>query len=1031
MNLRISAWAIRNPIPVAMLFILLTVAGAVAYLRLPVKMFPNASLPIVTVTVTQSGAAPAEMENQITRPIENALTGVSGIKNINSTITTGTSSTTVEFETGTEIQRAVDDVRTAVERTRAELPNGIDPPTVQRLDLDNTPIATYAVSAPDMTASQLAWFIDNDVARVLQAQAGVARVSRIGGAAREVNVILDPARMAALDINAAQVNSALAAFNVDGTGGRSGVGGVEQSIRVIGTAQTVAAIRELTIPVQGRYVRLSDIAEVGDGQSEVRGFARLDGRPVVAIQVSKTSAASDVAVDRAVARGLDEIAAQHPGVAFIQIARTAEQTARSFRSTVHVLLEGILLAIIVVWLFLRDWRATLIAATAMPLSLIPTFIFMGMMGFSLNGITMLALTLVIGILVDDAIVEVENIEKRIERGETPYQAALIGADAIGLAVIATTATIVAVFAPVSMMPGEAGQFFKEFGLTVAVAVLFSLVVARLLTPLLAAYFLLPHSARKEASKAGGLMPNHARILSWALDRPKTSMAIGTLLFVGSLVLATTLAIGFQPTQNRNFAYIAVEGAPGATRSDMEAAISKATAILMREPDVEHVFAQAGSTSGAILSGGGDLRTGTLTVVLRHDRSETSEAFQARLSPRLRAIPEARFFNQGNFGQAPVTVVLAGADSAALERTQMRLLREMRALPAVSDPRPSPSAPGPELVVTPRPDEAARLNVDTRTIASVLRIATIGDIDASVAKYSDGEQRLPIRVRLPEAMRRDLDAIANLRVPTRDGRTTPLSSVASVEFKAGPGRIVRFGRERRVAVEADLAVGVPVGTALAAVRDLSVMKQLPKGIHEAQEGQSQMIGEMFVGFILALLAGISLTFAVLVLLFRSFFKPVVIMGALPLSLVGAFGALKLAGLPLDLPVLIGLLMLMGLCAKNSILLVEFAIESEREGLSMRDALFAACAERTRPIIMTSVAMIAGMLPTALGLGEGSESRQPMAIAVVGGIVSSTALSLVLVPAFYELVEAIEKRITPYLAWLVRSPDADAEPEARPA
>ena len=379
----------------------------------------------------------------------------------------------------------------------------------------------------------------------------------------------------------------------------------------------------------------------------------------------------------------------------------------------------------------------------------------------------------------------------------------------------------------------------------------------------------------------------------------------------------------------------------------------------------------------------------------------------------------------------MTVVLAGADSAALERTQMRMLREMRALPAVSDPRPSPSAPGPELVVTPRPDEAARLNVDTRTIASVLRVATIGDIDASVAKYSDGEQRLPIRVRLPETIRRDLDAIANLRVPTKDGRTTPLSSVASVEFKAGPGRIVRFGRERRVAVEADLAVGVPVGTALAAVRDLSVMKQLPKGIHEAQEGQSQMIGEMFVGFILALLAGISLTFSVLVLLFRSFFKPVVIMGALPLSLVGAFGALKLAGLPLDLPVLIGLLMLMGLCAKNSILLVEFAIESEREGLSMRDALYAACAERTRPIIMTSVAMIAGMLPTALGLGEGSESRQPMAIAVVGGIVSSTALSLVLVPAFYELVEAIEKRITPYLARLVRSPDPDAEPEARPA
>lgn len=1025
--MRISAWAIRNPIPIAMLFILLTIAGSISYLRLPIKMFPNATLPIVTVTVTQSGAAPAEMENQVTRPIENALTGVSGIKNISSNITTGSSSTTVEFELGTEIQRAVDDVRTAVERTRVELPNGIDPPTVQRLDLDNSPIATYAVSAPEMTDSELAWFIDNDVARTLQAERGVARVSRIGGATREINVILDPSRMAALDITAAQVNSALAAFNVDGSGGRSTVGRVEQTIRVIGSAADVEAIRNLSIPVQGRFVRLSDIAEVGDGQSEVRGFARLDGRPVVAIQVSKTSASSDVAVDRAIQQSIANLADSHPGVSFTPISRTADLTQRSFRSTVHVLLEGILLAIIVVWVFLRDWRATLIAAAAMPLSLIPTFIFMAAMNFSLNGITLLALTLVIGILVDDAIVEIENIEKRIERGESPYQAALIGADAIGLAVIATTFTIVAVFAPVSMMPGEAGQFFKEFGLTVAVAVLFSLVVARLLTPLLAAYFLVPHHLRGTVSKAAGLNPRHEKVLDWALARPKMSMAIGLGLFIFAMFLASMLSIGFQPTQNRDYAYIAIEGAPGADRGDMEAAVQKATRLLMKDPDTEQVFAQVGSTSGSLIGGGSDLRTGTLTVVLRRDRSGTSEAYQARIAPKLRSIPDARFYNQGNFGQAPVTVVLAGSDSAALERTQMQLLREMRALASISDPRPSPSAPGPELIITPRPAEAARLNVDSRTLANVLRIATIGDIDASVAKYSQGEQRLPIRVRLPESMRDNLDAITNLRVPTIDGRTTALSSVADVEFRAGPGRIVRFGRERRVAVEADLAVGSPVGSALRDVQGLPVMRNLPKGVHQAQEGQSQMIGEMFIGFILALLAGIALTFTVLVLLFRSFFKPVVIMGALPLSLIGAFGALTLTGFPLDLPVLIGLLMLMGLCAKNSILLVEFAIEAERSGLAMRDALKAACAERTRPIIMTSVAMIAGMLPTALGLGEGSEARQPMALAVVGGIVSSTALSLIFVPAFYELVEAIENRITPMFARLVTKPDtSDAQP-----
>jgi HAE1 family hydrophobic/amphiphilic exporter-1 len=1016
MSFRISAWAIRNPIPVALLFILLTISGSVAYLKMPVKQFPNVALPIVTVTVTQSGAAPTEVENQITRPIENAMTGVAGIKAISSTVTQGASNTTVQFELGTDLQKATDDVRTAVERTRVLLPAGIDPPTVQRLDLDSAPVMTYAVNAPDMTGTQLAWFIDNDVSRVLQAQSGVAQVSRIGGAEREVNVILDPERMAALDITASQVNAALAGFNTDEPGGRSTVGGVEQTVRVLGSAKNVAAIRDLTIPVQGRHVRLSDIAEVGDGQSEVRGFARLDGRPVVAIQISKTNAASDVDVDRVVKKAIAGLAEDHPGITFTRIMSTADMTKRGFDATLHVLIEGIILAIVVVYMFLRDWRATAIAAVAMPLSLIPTFIFMAAMGFSLNGITLLALTLVIGILVDDAIVEIENIEKRIEAGATPYRAALIGADAIGLAVIATTATIIAVFAPVSVMPGEVGQFFKEFGLTVAAAVSFSLVVARLLTPLMAAYFLKPHEDRTSRSTGGGLHPKHLRALDWALARPWTATGIGAGLFLAALVIGATLPLGFQAVADRNYLYVAVQGAPGATRADMNEAVQKATRLILREPDVEHVFTQVGSTSGTF-GGGGDLRAGTLTVVLKHDRSQSSAEFQEMIGPKLRAIPDARFYNQGNFGQAAVSVVLAGRDGAELERVQMRLLKEMRSIKSISDPRPSPAAPGPELIITPRPEEAARLNVDSRTLANVLRIATIGEIDAGVAKFSDGEQRVPIRVRLAESMRDDLDSISSLRVPTRDGRSTPLASVADIRMQAGPGKIIRYDRERQISVEADLAVGSVIGTALRDVSDLPAMKKLPAGIHQANQGQTELIGDLVSGFILAVIAGIGLTFTVLVLLFRSFFKPVVIMGALPLSLLGAFAALKIFGLALDLPALIGLLMLLGLCAKNSILLVEFAIEEERAGRPMRDALIDACAQRTRPIIMTSMAMIAGMLPTAIGIGEGSEARQPMAIAVAGGMLTSTLLSLILVPVIYEIIDSFEMRIRPRLAKLV--------------
>jgi HAE1 family hydrophobic/amphiphilic exporter-1 len=1020
-----------------MLFIILTLSGLVAFSRMPVKQFPNVQLPIVSVTVTQSGAAPSEMENQITRPIENALTGAAGIKNVSSNITLGSSSTTLEFEIGTDMQKATDDVRTIVERTRVQLPSGIDPPSVQRIDLDSAPVMTYAVDAPAMSANQLAWFVDNDVSRALQAQPGVAQVARIGGANREINVILDPERMAALDINAVQINAALAAFNTDEPGGRGTVGSVEQTIRVLGSAQDVAAIRNLTIPVAGRYVRLSDIAEVGDGQSEVRGFARLNGRPTVAIQISKTSNASDVSVDDAVEAGIKQLTRAHPGVSFTRIVSTADQTRRAFTATLDVLLEGIVLAIVVVYLFLRNWRATAIAATAMPLSLIPTFIFMAAMGFSLNGLTLLALTLVIGILVDDAIVEIENIEKRIEKGESPYRAALIGADSIGLAVIATTATIIAVFAPVSAIPGEMGQFFKEFGLTVAAAVSFSLVVARLLTPLMAAYFLKPLEHRTSIAPGGGLHPLHARTLDWALARPWKCAGVGAALLILALVIASTLPLGFQPVPNRNYVYIAIEGAPGATRADMSAAVQQATAIIQRQPDVETVFAQVGSTSGMFGGGdgGSDLRNGTLTIVLKHDRANGSAEFQALIGPQLRAIPEARFHNQGSFGQAAVQVVLSGPDGAVLERTQMRLLREMRSVASISDPRPSPAAPGPELIVTLRPAEAARLNVDSRSLANVLRIATIGDIDASVAKYSAGEQRLPIRVRLPESARGDLDTIASLRVPTQGGKTTPLSSVADIRFQSGPGEIVRFDRERRVAVEADLAVGAVVGSALQDVRKLPTMRQLPAGIHEANEGVTQQLGELVVGFVLALVAGIGLTFTVLVLLFRGFFKPVVIMGALPLSMVGAFAALKLGGFALELPVFIGFLMLMGLCAKNSILLVEFAIEAERAGTPMREALFNACAQRTRPIIMTSVAMIAGMLPTALAISEGSESRQPMAVAVIGGMITSTLLSLILVPVIYEIVDRFERRFVPYLSRLTtsrRPGDDDPLPdEATPA
>ncbi|MDB5686786.1 MAG: Multidrug export protein, partial [Rhizorhabdus sp.] len=999
MSFRVSAWSIRNPIPVVSLFIALTLAGIAAYLQLPIKQFPNIDLPIISINVNQRGAVPAEVENQITRLIENSLTGISGIKHVSSTVSLGASSTVVEFQLHSDMQKAMDDVRTAVERTRVQLPQGIDPPIVQRVDVDSMPVITYAVSATGMSETELSWFIDRTVTRALQVRKGVGQVTRLGGADREIGVILDPAKMAALGVTAPDVNAALIAFQSDDPAGRAGIGAVEQNIRVVGSSRDVAAIRDLTIAVGSTYVRLSDIAEVGDGQAETRGFARLDGRPVVAVQISKTKEESDVSVEDRVKETIGQLRIAHPQIQFTEITSTVKNTRRSFSATVHVLIEGIFLAVIVVFLFLRNARATAIAALAMPLSLIPTFAVMSALGFSLNGITMLGLTLVIGILVDDAIVEIENIEKRMEAGQSPYRAALIGADSIGLAVVATTAAIVAVFAPVSMMPGQAGQFFREFGLTVSIAVIFSLAVARLLTPLMAAYLLKPLPAHGQTGQRT-LDPRYDRALRWALAHRWTLVMIGALLFGAALLLAARTPVGFRPTQDNGEVYFKLEGPPGATIDQMERAVQHATRLIRSQPQVERVLAQVG-TSGTSL-GGDDLRSGTVTIVLHQHRDMTTDAFRQKLEPMLRSIPEVRFHSQSGFRASGVAIYLAGDDGAALERAQLQLLREMRTVPAIVDAHATPAAPQPELVITPRPDLAARLNVDSRTLAQVLRVATIGDIDARVAKFSEGERRLPIRLRLPEAALADLDLIANLRVPTRDGRTTPLASVATMELRSGPGRIERYDRERRVAVEANLAGKATIGDALKQVNALPVMRNLPAGVHPALAGDAEAISELFSGFIIAIFAGIGLTFAVLVILFKDFFKPAVIMAALPLCLIGAFAALTISGKPLDLPALIGLLMLMGLCAKNSILLVEFAIEAEREGMSMTDALYKACAERARPIVMTTIAMAAGMLPTALGIGAGSEFRQPMALAVIGGLISSTALSLIFVPVVYEII-----------------------------
>ncbi len=525
MRLNVSAWAIRKPIPSLVLFLVLIVLGLVSFRSLPITRFPNIDIPIVTVVITQSGAAPSELQTQVTKWVEDSVSGVRGVKHILSTISEGSSVTTIEFRLETNHDRAVNDVKDAISKIRINLPRTIDEPVITRIEVAGLPIMIYGASAPAMTPEDLSWFVEDKVARTLQGVKGVASVERLGGVAREIRVTLKPDRLLALGITAADVNRQLRLTSADMAGGRGELAGSEQSIRTLGGSASLETLGATSIVVPGgRKVRLDELATLMDSAEEPRTFARFNGEPVVGFAISRGRGASDAEVAVGVAQRIEELHAAHPGVRFDLIDTSVVNTIGNYHAAMTSLLEGAVLAVIVVFLFLRDWRATLIAAIALPLSMLPTFWAMSVLGFSLNAVSLLAITLVTGILVDDAIVEIENIVRHMRMGKSPYRAALEAADEIGLAVIAITATIIAIFTPVSFMPGIAGQFFKQFGLTIAAAVFASLLVARLITPLLAAYFLRDHGPDDE--REGPVMRLYGRVVAWSVRHKYVTLVLG-------------------------------------------------------------------------------------------------------------------------------------------------------------------------------------------------------------------------------------------------------------------------------------------------------------------------------------------------------------------------------------------------------------------------------------------------------------------------------------------------------------------------
>ncbi len=1124
----ISAWSIRNPIIPLVLFVGLLFAGFLSFSRMSVQNDPDIEFGVVVVAISQPGAAPSEIYTQITEKVEASLSTLEGVDVITSSANEGSSVTQVRLDIGQDIDIAVNEAKAAIDQIRGDLPDGILEPRIFKPATSSNAIVNFAVTADDMTMEQLSWFTDDVVTKRLLAVPGVAAAPRQGGVDREIRVTLDPGRMQALGVSAAQINAALRQTNVDAGGGQAEIAGSRQSVRVLGNAASAYQLSQQQISLGGgRSVKLSDVATVTDGASEIRSIAKVDGRPVVTFGIQRARGESDVSVYDDSVKVLDEIKAENPGIEFTELFNSVTYTKDQYESSMAAMIEGAILAVVVVFFFLRDWRATIISAIAIPLSAIPTFWFMDMLGFSLNSMSLLALGLVAGVLVDDAIVEIENIVRHMRMGKSAYQASIDAADEIGIAVVACTLAIAAVFLPVGLMPGVAGQFFKNFGLTVVAAVLMSLAVARMITPLIAAYFLRDHGEEEHAN--GPWMQRYVRILEWSIDRNKALahrerkpivegrpvylvvalllalagfvlpfaqalqvppgeveapgigaltvvmalvfslvgflfgwlltvllsalagklrgsdrrrftgwgrswawrmrvrladhriwiMGVGLASFLLTILMFATTPMQFFPSTNLDFSMVRIEMVPGTTLEDSEEVSDRVAAILREEQEVETVLQSVSEGSGS------------LYVTLRDDRVRKSLQFEREVAVEFQQIADARVtFQQmqngppGGSGRE-ISVMLSGSDPELLERTALQLVEQMKGLATIRAPRVEADLQRPELIIVPRADLAASLGVTTAALSQAIRIATIGEIDTNAAKFSLSDRQVPIRVMLPEASRSSLGTIQNLPVPTSSGGSVPLSRVAEIRFGAGPTSIESYDRLRRVYIGADLAPGAEKGIADQQIEKLPLMQDLPTGVSNKKEGSDAFLEELLRDFSIALGTGVLPVFAVLVLLYRRLMSPLVNMGSLLLAPLGGLIALKFLGQPISLPVFIGILMLFGIVAKNSILLVDFALEEMDRGKTRFEAIVEAGKKRAQPIVMTTVAMVAGMIPTAMSFSGDGAWRAPMGTVVIGGLILSTLLTLLIVPAGFSLAAGIERRLGPKLrrTFLSYDPERD--------
>ncbi len=1007
MSFHVSSWSIKNPIPTIVMFLILGIVGLKSFGELGIDNNPNIDIPAVMITVSQRGAGPTELESQVTKKIEDAVAGLGNIDEITSNVTEGSSTTTINFVLGTDSNQATNDVRNAVAQIRQDLPQDINEPIVRRLRFAGGAVMTYAVSSDKRSVEELSDLVDRNISRELLNVPGVAQIDRLGGVDREIRVNLEPNRLQAFGITATEVNEQIRNYNVNLPGGRAEIGGGEQNIRTLGSAATVAQLRNYSIVLPGGdSIPLSSLGSVDDSFGDPRKAALLNGKPVVAYSVRRSSGSTLVSVEEGVREAVAQLEKRLPEDIEQKLVFTRANAIRdSFRATIDALVLGSLLTVITVGFFIRDWRVTLITAVALPLSIIPTFAVMKALGYTLNGMTLLALALAVGNLVDDAICMIENIDQHLQMGKKPFQAALDGAREIGLAVVATTATIVAVFVPVALMGGIPGQFFQPFGYTVAVSTMFSTLVACTMTPMLSAYLLKSKPLNKEGNSSSiaqgkvRLQP-YRYLLTWALRHRIITLLLAVVFFIGSLQLVPYIPKGLFSEGDTGLSTVNVELPPGSQLSETIEILQQATQRLQDNRATSSVLATADSVNQAIMY---------VNLVPKSEREISQQEFEREMRQEFSRIPGARisFRSDGaGGGSKDLSIVLKSENGEVLEATAQALETQMRQIPGLVELVSSTSLVKPEIAIKPDPDRAADLGVSVQAIARTASLALIGGNDSSLAKFDLPDRQIPIRVQIDPQQRNDLETLKNLQVPSSNGTLVPLSSVATIQLGSGAAEIKRFNRQRQVTVEANLE-GVSLGDAMAQVRQLPAINPLPPEVSEEPFGDAKIMRDIFSRFAGALGLAVLSIYAILVLLYNNFLYPFGILAALPLSIGGALLGLLVMQKELGLFALIGIVLLMGLVTKNAILLVDFALAGIKEGKPQFHAVVEAGVSRLRPILMTSVSTVAGMTPIALELGAAGEVRSPMAIAVIGGFTTSTLLTLVVVPVLFTYVNSFNR------------------------